>query len=97
MGTSSLGYIEPHTRDRDNEEVEVTRTRHHEVIDRRGPPATMTLRRRSRSRSIVEQPASEFLRPGDNITVIERSSALPSHDDYDWYDRDGMKIRVREI
>jgi hypothetical protein len=92
MGTSSLGYLEPHPY---NEELEVTRTRHNVVVDRHGRPATVTRRRRSRSRSMSEQPASEFLRPGDNITVIERTSA-PSQE-YDWYDKDGMKVRVREI
>ena len=92
MGSSSLGYIEPRPY---NEEVEVTRTRQHEAVDRRGRPATVTRRHRSRSRSVAEQHASAFLRPGDNVTVIERTSA-PGHD-YDWYDKEGMRVRVREI
>jgi hypothetical protein len=87
MNTSSLGYIEPHPHD---SEVEVTRTKHHEAIDRRGRPAMVTRRRRSRSRSVAE-PAATFLRPGDDITVVEKSN------DYDTYDRDGMRVRVREI
>jgi hypothetical protein len=87
MNTSSLGYIEPHPHD---SEVEVTRTRHHEATDRRGRPAMVTRRCRSRSRSVAE-PAATFLRPGDDITVVEKSN------DYDTYDRDGMRVRVREI
>lgn len=87
MNNSSLGYIEPHPQ---GSEVEITRTRQHEAVDRRGRPATVTRRRRSRSRSVAE-PAATFLRAGDNITVVERNS------DYDTYDRDGMRVRVREI
>lgn len=86
IGSSSLGYIEPRPH---HEEIEVTRSREHEAIDRRGRPATWTSRRRSRSRSVAG-PVSTFLRPGDSITVIER-------DDYDAFDRDGMRVRVREI
>ena len=87
MNNSSLGYIEPHPQD---SEVDVPRTRQHEAVDRHGRPATVTRRRRSRSRSVAE-PAATFLRAGDNITVVERNS------DYDTYDRDGMRVRVREI
>jgi hypothetical protein len=86
----SMGYIAPRSL---NEEVEVARTRQHEAVDGRGRPASV--RRRRHSRSITERPASTFLRPGDEITVIERIPA-PGHD-YDWYDKDGMRVRVREI
>lgn len=54
-------------------------------------------RSRSRSRSWEEEQAeSRFLRPGDEVTVIERHEPR-RREDYDWYDRDGMRVRVREI
>jgi hypothetical protein len=74
---SSLGYLESRPR---------------EDVDRRGRPAMVRSRRRSHSRSVAE-PGSTFLRPGDNITVVERHN----NSDYNTYDRDGMRVRVREI
>lgn len=77
-GSSSLGYLDARP--------------YHREEARRGRPAIVASRRRSRSRSVAE-PASSFLRPGDNITVVERHTS----GDYDTYDRDGMRVRVREI
>ncbi len=37
-----------------------------------------------------------LLRPGDEVTLIERRRERPS-EDYDWYDEEGMRVRVREI
>ncbi|KIX98914.1 uncharacterized protein Z520_05375 [Fonsecaea multimorphosa CBS 102226] len=54
-------------------------------------------RRRSRSRSQEdEQSGSRILRPGDEVTVIERHEPK-AREDYDWYDDGGMRVRVREI
>lgn len=87
-GTSSLGYIEP----RPYHEADNTQFRIRENAERRDRPV-LGSRCRSRSRSIAE-PESSFLRPGDHITVVERHRGA---DDYDTYDRDGMRVRVREI
>lgn len=62
------------------------------VIDR----SKRTRRRRSRSQSTGSPlPASTFLRAGDRVTVIEDHS--PTRSDFDWYDKDGLRVRVREI
>ena len=56
-------------------------------------------RGRSRSRSGIGQrdhSADSFLRPGDHITAVEHGQPRAT-DDYDWYDKQGMKVRVREI
>ncbi|EXJ74013.1 uncharacterized protein A1O5_02307 [Cladophialophora psammophila CBS 110553] len=54
-------------------------------------------RRRSRSRSREDEHSrSGILRPGDELTVIERHE-LRARGDYDWYDGGGMRVRVREI
>ena len=56
-------------------------------------------RRRSQSRlrlAPAERSADTFLRLGDNITVVERRPPTQAAD-YDWYDREGMRVRVREI
>jgi hypothetical protein len=63
---------------------------------RRRSRSRRTSRVRSRSQSRSPQPASDFLHPGDEVTVIERYEPKPT-EDYDWYDRDGMRVRVREI
>jgi hypothetical protein len=87
-GTSSLGYLEP----RPYHQADNTRFGNREEAEKRGRPL-LGSRRRSRSRSVVE-PESSFLRPGDHITVLERHGDAG---DYDTYDRDGMRVRVREI
>ena len=54
--------------------------------------------RRARSRSQAARSsrmAATFLRPGDAVTVIEEQQ--PPQREFDWYDRDGMRVRVREI
>lgn len=94
LRSSSLGYMHPHL---DREEPEVTRTTQLEALDRHGRPTTLTRRRRSRSRDAHgprRQPA--ILRPGDEVIEIEHHRPMPT-EDYDWYDRDGMRVRVREI
>ena len=56
-------------------------------------------RRRSQSRLRLTPPelsVDTLLRPGDNITVVERRPPTQAAD-YDWYDKDGMRVRVREI
>jgi hypothetical protein len=54
-------------------------------------------RRASRPRSTERsETASNILRPGDKVTVVEHHPQEPS-DDYDYYDKDGMRVRVREI
>lgn len=35
-------------------------------------------------------------RPGDEVIEIGHHRRVPTAD-YDWYDRDGMRVRVREI
>lgn len=39
----------------------------------------------------------EDLRAGDELTVIERHTPGHRDDDYDWYDDQGMRVKVREI
>ncbi|KIW23012.1 uncharacterized protein PV07_11246 [Cladophialophora immunda] len=54
-------------------------------------------RRKSRSRSREDElSGSGILRPGDEVTVIERHEPR-AREDYDWYDGGGMRVRVREI
>jgi hypothetical protein len=79
---SSLGYMS---------EDEWGKPEHHEARSQRSG------RRRSRTRSWEENESEfELLRPGDELTVIERHQ--PGHEDhYDWYDNGGMRVRVREI
>ncbi len=91
--SSSLGYMEPSIR---RGEIEPSSITQHEAFDRYGWPTTVTRRRRSRSREVAE-PTQQlpFLRPGDEVIEIQRHPA-PT-EDYDWYDRDGMRVRVREI
>jgi len=51
-------------------------------------------RPRSETRSLSEEELD--LRPGDMVTVIERHHPQ-NNADYDWYDEEGMRVRVREI
>lgn len=51
-------------------------------------------RPRSESRSLSED--DRDFRPGDMVTVIEKHRPQ-RNEDYDWYDEDGMRVRVREI
>jgi hypothetical protein len=55
-------------------------------------------RHRQRSRTPEDESVVErrILRPGDEVTLIERHRGRPS-EDYDWYDEEGMRVRVREI
>ena len=62
------------------------------------PPEPARRYRRARSRSQIarsSQTAATFLRPGDAVTVIEGPEPPPK--EFDWYDKDGMRVRVREI
>ena len=62
------------------------------------PPELARRYRRARSRSQSarsSQMAATFLRPGDAVTVIEEQQPPPN--EFDWYDKDGMRVRVREI
>lgn len=71
-------------------------TTQHEAFDRHGRPTTVTRKPRSKSRDLAElRRRLPFLRPGDE--VIEVGARAAPTEDYDWYDRDGMKVRVREI
>ena len=91
--SSSLGYMEARTRHAEIEPPSVTQ---HEAFDRYGRSTTLTRRRRSRSRAAAELTLRvPFLRPGDEVIEIQQHPA-PT-EDYDWYDRDGMRVRVREI
>ena len=70
-----------------------------ETSEHADPPPVRNYRRRraSRMRS-SERPelASRLLRPRDEVTVVEHHDPDRS-DDYDYYDKDGMRVRVREI
>ncbi|EXJ78239.1 hypothetical protein A1O3_09400 [Capronia epimyces CBS 606.96] len=49
---------------------------------------------RPRSRPLEAEPTgSSVLRPGDELTVIERHVPRPSQD-YDWYDNEGIRLPV---
>ena len=43
------------------------------------------------------EPKREILRAGDELIVIERHEPDSDRDDYDWYDGEGMRVRIREI
>lgn len=86
--SSSLGYIDSGPAGAASAGLAPPRGRRRFLSRRRRP---------SRSRSSSESRRAEtFLRPGDDITVIE-SDRPASQGDYDCYDKDGMRIRVREI
>jgi len=90
---SPFEYIEACLGD---EEVKVTCTTQHAAVDRHGRPTTVTRKRRSRSRCTAGSHRSQsFLRPGNEMVVAERETVSPA--DYEWYDTDGMRVRVREI
>ena len=92
--SSSLGYMHPHP---DREELDIIRTTEHETLDHHGRPTTLTRRRRSRSGDRHEPRARPpVLRSGDEVIEIQPHKLAPT-EDYDWYDRNGMKVRVREI
>lgn len=72
--------------------------RERESHDEHGRPGRARTHRRSRSGS--ESVASEGLdvRAGDEIILEQRHTYDPTEsDDYDWYDDNGMRVRVREI
>ncbi|EXJ88420.1 hypothetical protein A1O1_05350 [Capronia coronata CBS 617.96] len=65
--------------------------------DRDQTPYGGPQRRRSRSRPLEGQPRGRsILKPGDELTVVERHAPRHSQD-YDWYDNEGIRVRVREI
>ena len=81
----------------DREELDVAHTTQHEVFFRHGRPTVLTRRPRSRSRETQEPRRGQLaLRPGDEVIETERHRRMPT-EDYDWYDRGGMRVRVREI
>lgn len=89
FGSSSLGYMHPHP---DREERTATRTTQLAALDHHGWP-TMFTGRRSRSRTTLEPRRRPAVQPEDEI---ERERPMPT-EDYDWCDRDGMRVRIREI
>ena len=92
--SSSLGYMQPHM---DREEHVVRNTTQHEVLDRHGCPTMLTRERRSRSRELDEPRRIPLARrPADEVVETGRRRRMPT-EDYDWYDKDGIKVRVREI
>lgn len=80
--SSSMGYLtEPEMDER----------------ERHQPLYGHSQRRRSRSRPHpVEARGLSNLRAGDALTVVERHVPRPAQD-YDWYDNEGIRVRVREI
>ena len=92
--SSSLGYMQIYP---NREDLDVRNTTQHEVLDRHGRPTVLTRRRRSRSRE-MDEPGRRPLarRPGDEVVETRHHRRMPT-EDYDWYDKDGMKVRVREI
>jgi hypothetical protein len=81
----------------DHEELNVTRTSQLEAFDRRGRLTTLTRRRKSRSIDTHEpRRRPPVLRTGDEVIDTKHRRPMPT-EDYDWYDRDGMRVRVREI
>lgn len=96
--SSSLGYLHPRP---DRKQPDVTRTKKPEAFDQRRCPTTLTgigrCRSRSRSRAAPEPGRLLTLqRPRNEVIAIEHHRQMPT-EDYDWYDRDGMRVRVREI
>jgi hypothetical protein len=96
--SSSLGYRHPRP---DRKQPDVTRTRNPEAFDQHRRPTALpgigSCRSRSRSREAPEPGRSLTLqRPRKEVIAIEHHRQMPT-EDYDWYDRDGMRVRVREI
>ncbi len=55
-------------------------------------------RRRSRSRPTArEMGESSMISPGDAFTLIERHADRPTPEEYEQYDSEGMRVRVREF
>jgi hypothetical protein len=90
--SSSLGYM--HHRP-DREELDIIRATEYEALDHHSRPIAPTIRRRSGDRHELRG-RSPVLRSGDEVTEIQPHKAM-STEDYDWYDRNGMRVRVREI
>ena len=84
---SPLGYVHA---DAGGKQSDVRRTTNLETLDEHSRPIAFTGIRRSSSRCKDRQ------RLGDGVSGIEHGRRMPS-DDYDWYDRDGMRVRVREV
>lgn len=71
------------------------------VPDADGPRQRTWPGRDGRFRSRSRRPGRDAAlagrtRPGDELTIIERHPPHP-HDDYEWYDGEGMRVRVREF
>jgi hypothetical protein len=78
-------------------EPDIIRTTEYETLDHHSRPTTPTRRRRSRSRDRHEPRAGPpVLRSGDEVIEIQPHKPMPT-EEYDWYDRNGMRVRVREI
>jgi hypothetical protein len=54
------------------------------------------VRRSSRPRSRSRSASTRPVQPGDEISLIDGQGSGDS-EDYNWYDKDGMRVRVREI
>jgi hypothetical protein len=92
--SSSLGYMHPHP---DRQGLEIIRTTKYETLDHHGSPTTPTRRQRSRSRDRHEpRGRPPVLQPGDEVIKIQADRPMAT-EDYDWYDMNGMSVRVREI
>jgi hypothetical protein len=78
-----------------NEDVEARSNEEMERRHKRGRRGARRARPKSPSSSEDESEA-RLLRPGDEVTIIERYPPR-QRDDYDWFDEDGMRVRVREI
>ncbi|KAJ4527146.1 hypothetical protein HRR81_003713 [Exophiala dermatitidis] len=80
--SSSLGYLaDPEAEEKEQQHIRIGGSR----------------RRRSRSRPLdVESSELRILRPGDELTVVERYAPRPNQD-YERYDHEGIRVRVREI
>lgn len=61
------------------------------------PRQRSRVRSGSRSQSVQDsQSKSESVEDGDEVTVMEEQGTGRVQD-YDWYDKDGMRVRVRQI
>jgi|ERR1700722_3931 hypothetical protein len=78
-------------------ELDIIRTTEYGTLDHHGRPTTLTRRRRSRSRDRHEpRGRPPVLQSGDEVIEIQPHNPMQT-EDYDWYDRNGMRVRVREI
>jgi hypothetical protein len=89
---SPLGYVHHHP---DREELDIIRGTESEALDHHSRPIAPMTRWRSGDR---HEPAARppVPRSGDEVIEIQPHKAMPT-EDYDWYDRNGMRVRVREI